>query len=296
MLAALRHFKSLTPLPTNLGSADLRELMQGVDRKSVFSARTNLIDYVNDIKDAIARMMTGDTNLATAKMELLEKLRAYGYTPGEGFPQAPDANIPPAEEGSLRDLSSDPRLNLVVTTNFRQALNWQMQQDGLAADALEQFPAWELIRIYPRMIPRGERRGPKGTIIPVPGDDWPSRFEAALAGTGDTDAARVFSATGQMMARKDSPVWEYLGDPANFADAIGTDYPPFAFNSGMGWMPVRRAECLLLGLIRPQDMVVPSARAPFGAELSADEATADLADLRAARGELEQLAQSWRRA
>ncbi|MDE2105657.1 MAG: hypothetical protein KGL39_50990, partial [Patescibacteria group bacterium] len=77
---------------------------------------------------------------------------------------------------------------------------------------------------------------------------------------------------------------------------IGTDYPPFAFNSGMGWLPVRRAECLLLGLIRPQDMVAPSARAPFGAELSADEATADLADLRAARSELEQLAQSWRRA
>lgn len=293
MLAALTHLKSLQPMATNASSAELRALMKGVERKAIFSARTNLANYVGDIKDAVASMLTGDSNMATAKLDLLNKLREYGYTPEEGFPGAPDKTIPPAEAGALLDLSSDQRLQLVVQTNFRQALNFQKQKDGNEPDALEQFPAWELVRVYEREIPRGERRGPKGSIVEVPGADWPSRFSQACDATGDTDAAAVLQSTDRMIARKDSPVWEYLGDPDNFDDAIGTDYPPFAFNSGYGWVEVARDECVELGLIGERDMIEPS-EPEFGSELSEDETTSLLAELRTEKAELLKAAYAWR--
>jgi hypothetical protein len=51
-----------------------------------------------------------------------------------------------------------------------------------------------------------------------------------------------------MIAEKSSSVWGQLGSRDIFADAIGTDYPPFAFNSGMGWRQVSRAVCEQLGV------------------------------------------------
>ena len=52
-----------------------------------------------------------------------------------------------------------------------------------------------------------------------------------------------------MIARKGATIWEELGSAAIFDDALDTDHPPFAFNSGMGWRSVPRAECIRLGLI-----------------------------------------------
>jgi hypothetical protein len=286
MLAAAKYLKTLQPLATSKSSAELRALMAGVERKAIFSARTNLVGYTSDIKAAVLKYLSGDTNLATAKLDLLQALQQYGYTPEQGFPQAPDAAIPPAEAGSLQDLSSDARLKLVAQTNFRQATNYMKKQAGNEPDALEQFPAWELIRVYPRQIERGQRRGPKGTIVEDPGADWPSRFREAAQLAGDDDALRVLDETGRMIARKDSPLWTELGNPDNFDDAIGTDYPPFAFSSGMGWTDVDRAECVQVGLIDEGDQIAPAGDSEFAAELEKDAASATLSDLQATRNAL----------
>ena len=49
-----------------------------------------------------------------------------------------------------------------------------------------------------------------------------------------------------MIAMKDSPVWQELG---NFADGLGVDYPPFAWGSGMGWKAIGFREAKALGVI-----------------------------------------------
>ena len=56
---------------------------------------------------------------------------------------------------------------------------------------VDEYPALELYRLYDRDVPRGFQSGPKGTLIPVPDDDWPSRFEDACNASGDEDALRV---------------------------------------------------------------------------------------------------------
>ena len=63
-------------------------------------------------------------------------------------------------------------------------------------------------------VPRGEAKGSTG---------WEQRW--AMAGGELID--------GRMIARKDDPVWRKLGDPELFADGIGNEWPPYAFNSGM---------------------------------------------------------------
>ena len=273
MIAALKHLRSLDLLATELSSDQLRRLPRAVTEKSLFSARTNILAYVGDIKNELNEYLTGDSNLATATLHLQQALDGYGYKPA------------PEEEGTIKDLRSDGRIKLVLQTNFRQSTNFMKQQAGNEPDALEQFPAWELVRIYPREIPRGEKRGPKGTLVEVPGDDWPSRFREAATAAGDDDALRVLEETGRMIARKDSDLWEELGSPDNFDDAIGTDYPPFAFNSGYGWMPVKRSECVELGLVDEDEQISP-AGSEFAAELQRDADSASLADLKATRNAL----------
>jgi len=112
---------------------------------------------------------------------------------------------------------------------------------------VDEYPAWELHRIYDRDVPRGFMRGPKGVLVEVPDDDWPARFADACTAAGDDEALRVFNETGRMIALKSSGVWDELGN--NRDDCLGNPFPPFAFNSGYGVDGVPRLECIELGLL-----------------------------------------------
>jgi len=63
-----------------------------------------------------------------------------------------------------------------------------------------------------------------------------------------------------MVARKDDEIWDRIGDPDLFDDALGNPYPPFAFNSGMDVADVERGEAEKLGLIDPNERVEPQDR------------------------------------
>lgn len=115
------------------------------------------------------------------------------------------------------------------------------------------YPAWELVRLYDRAVPRGQKVGPKGTLVEVPGDAWDTddgRWVAACDDAGDDDALQVFKDTGRMVALKSSDVWQSLGDGAGgYDDTLGNPFPPFAFNSGYGVEPVTVKEAVKLGLL-----------------------------------------------
>ncbi len=206
-------------LPTSLGHADIQSLSRDLRASSLFSARTTNADYLADMAKVLDQFLGGKINTATARLHLMKSLDAYGYTPEGGFP---GDIVPPAEAGSLQDLSSASRINLILNTQAQLAFGRGQKIEGeLTAD---EYPAWELVRIEARATERG---------------DWDARFvEAGGVALG-----------GRMIALKHDPVWEDLGSAALFNDALDTDHPPFAFNSGMGWQPVDRAECVRLGLV-----------------------------------------------
>ena len=114
---------------------------------------------------------------------------------------------------------------------------------------VDEFPAMELLRVYDREVPRGEKRV-KGVIVPDEENSWQERWKAACDDSGDEDAASAFEATGRMVALKSSDVWQSLGDGAgDYDDTLGNAFPPFAFQSGMDWDEVSRADATELGLI-----------------------------------------------
>lgn len=203
-------------LPTWMGTAELRDLEAGIKERAVFSARTTNAVYLEELRKRIMRMVEQGYNsdLAQLRLELKDILAELLYDPETGFPGDEELGIPPAAPGSLQDLSSDRRINLILDTQIALISGKGQQQRGLEPEALDLFPAYELVRIKQARVPR----------------DWQERWEQA-GGTliRDTDG-RV-----RLVALKTSEIWSLLGDPAIFRDALGVSYPPFAFGSGMAW-------------------------------------------------------------
>lgn len=214
-------------LPTALGSTEARKtISKAIRRNSVFSAKTTNAAYLEALKKRIARLLQGGRNndLPQIRLELKKELARLGYTPEEGFPGDEALGIEPAEAGSLKDLSSDIRLNLVLKTQEELMRGAAMKARGESGTRAKQFPAWELVRLYGRKVPRGSVKGSKA---------WPTRWD---------EAGGTRTKFGQMIALKGDPIWAALGNSTLFDDALDTDHPPFAFNSGMGWREVHHRD------------------------------------------------------
>lgn len=257
---AAAHARSRDLFPTNMGSAEIRELDAAIRRQSVFSARTTDAQYLQSIGHVVDGLLQGEFNEATGRAMLQDVLDLLGYDPATGFP-GDGLEIPPAELGSLRDLSSERRVRLILDTQERMAANYGRRREGMDDIARWQFPAYELVRIFDREEERG---------------DWQRRF--VMAGGELVE--------GRMIARKDDPVWDSLGSSAFFTDGLDNPYPPFAWGSGMGWRSVPREEAIALGVIAP-DAMPEFTDAEFADELEVNAAQFDDDFLSALEAELE---------
>ena len=74
---------------------------------------------------------------------LFETIRALGYTPEGGFPKLPgDAPpVPPAIAGTIQDLSTMRRLDLIVGTQREIMTGAGLQMRGHSPDRLEAVPS-----------------------------------------------------------------------------------------------------------------------------------------------------------
>ncbi len=248
---AIKSLVARETLPTNLDSAGLKLLDAAVRRQSLFSAQTMMEGYLEDIRGVVHSIIeptvgvskdrvttenpegfvTVGLDPASARVKLKEQLKKYGYA------------AEPGEAGTIKDLSSDGRLNLVVNTNVELAQGAGHFIQGQDPAVLEAYPAQELVRFEGRVKER----------------DWHERWRQAAQQSGDTDAVRILGATGKMIARKDSPIWDSLGDSGLFPDALDNPYPPFAFNSGMWVQDVSFEEAEKLGLVTLDNVPEPQA-------------------------------------
>ena len=171
---------------------------------------------------------------------LREAIVAAGYDPAKAC----------VEPGSPEDLLTFERLNLVLDTNQHIAYGYRDFIQGNTAEAVDEFPAWELFRAEDRQVERGSPEAKGVTKI-----GWGQRFEEACEQTGDERALAVYQETGRMMWRKDSPVGLYLGSA--WEDSLGNDYDPRALGTGMWTTEVNREDAIDIGLIDPDDEVEP---------------------------------------
>jgi hypothetical protein len=210
-------------LPTWMGTAELDELEAALKERAVFSARTTNAVYLESLKERIGRLLAEgyEGDQAQLRLELKQILTALGYDPETGFPGDEKLDIPPARAGSLQDLSSDKRINLILDTQLELMAGKGQEQRGSSKEALDLFPAWELVRVKAARVPR----------------DWFARFKQAGGRILEDSDGRK-----RLVAHKLDEVWSVLGDRAIFRDALGVSHPPFAFGSGMAWQAIEADE------------------------------------------------------
>jgi hypothetical protein len=229
-------------MPTNLGTYDLQQLGRDVQLDSFFSARTTLTDLLNGYKGDIGKMLNPQQIIrdgqpvnvgltqAYALQDIQQLLQKIGYQPN------------PEDRGTIKDLSSDGRINLVLETNVQihQGEGWWLQGQNDAV--LDEFPAQELFRAESRLTQR----------------NWLARFRLAGAQTGDPiGTGWTITPDGRMIALKNHAIWNWLGSSKLFSDGLNLPFAPFAFRSGMNLRDIDRDETESLGLIKPGQTIQP---------------------------------------
>lgn len=206
-------------LPTTGNSAQLAALPAALRDESLFSAKVADARILQAARDRIAGVLQPEgkapgayMDVARAREDLRHVLASMGYAPEKG------------KEGSIEDLTSRGRLDLIVKTNVAMARGrgqWTATQD---ADVLDEWPCQELYRAEDREHER----------------NWPQRWRAA--------GGKIYQ--GRMIARKNSPIWYAIS-------RFGTPWPPFDFNSGMDVEDIDRDEAIALGVISAKESVDP---------------------------------------
>ena len=208
-----------TPTPTALDTAGIRaRWSQRLREQALFSARMTLQGYLDRVQAVLMQVADGTLDASAARLALTDTLAQLGYAPE------------PGTEGTLKDARTLARLNLVLDTNQKTAASLARLAESEDPQIAALFPAWELAS--------GGYRKQHRT-------DWPQRWKAAGERVAWRGAHR-----SKMVALKNSPIWQALGDGAGgFRDTLGNPYPPFAFGSSYEWVPVDRLEAKELGLL-----------------------------------------------
>jgi hypothetical protein len=207
-------------LPTTLSSEELHALGSAILERSVFSAGVDESQYLDTIYGSVADMLAGKTDFATARLQLKS--------------MADELDIP----------HDDARIDLILNTN-------QQVARGVGRGILQQDPA--IINLWPalELVRVAQKREPR---------DWKTRFMLAAQESGDGIAARVATDTGRLAARKDSGIWQALGNGAGgYRDTLGSRFDPLAFNTGMRQREISRPEAIELDIIAPDAKIKPAA-------------------------------------
>lgn len=237
---ALKVARTKGLMPTYLSTEGLREMGSDIRRRVFFSARTTHAGYLAELQKLNQRYIAGGygNDLGQLRVEARALLAKAGYAPERGFPGDAKRGLPPAEAGSLRDLSSDQRLNLIFKTQEALAVGESQYLIGNSRQRLFTHPAWELV----------------SSTANTPRIDWPKRW---------LEAGGPVTSNGRLIAPKWHVVWRKLGDSSRFDDALDTTHPPYAFNSERLWEERTRRQAQAAGFVR--------LKAPAGWQVTAPE-------------------------
>lgn len=222
---------------TAVQGATAAALQRGIDR---YAAKV-----ADDVRQAVVEMLRSG----------IQSIVNPGSEVREGQPQPVQVRESPATVRAdivrlLREAGSSQGLIESLNLDFKIRIASEVAHGAgrflMGQTDVNEYPGWELFRMYPRKVPR-LWRGDEGTEDKSLGSAFAARWYQAAQVAHDVAAARMLQDHGRMVALKSSGIWQALGD---FPDGLHNPYPPFAFNSGMEVRGVSRAGCIELGLLR----------------------------------------------
>ena len=191
-------------------TAGWSKVQAGLRDRAFFSSQVTEAKILHAMRQNVAELVSGGKSPSEVRRDLRAYLDSIGYAPA-----AQDA-------GTIKDLYTKARLDVMMKTNADQAKGYASHLRATTAGAILAFPAYELVRVERRKLPR----------------DWSARWAAAAQKVGWEGVAR----NGAMIALKTSPIWAALS-------RFGNPFPPFDFNSGMGVRDVKKSVCREIGLL-----------------------------------------------
>ena len=188
---------------SGLDSRQWNTVQAGLRNRAFFSSQVASERVLKAMRDMAAERAAGTLSASDFRRLARQVLSADGYDAGD-------------DRGTIKDLTSKARLDLIQRTNVEQMRGYVRHLESSTPGAFAAAPAQELVRVRDRKAKR----------------DWAARWKAA--------GGRFFG--GRMIALKDDPIWTAIS-------AFGNPFPPFDFNRGMGVRNVRRSEAVALGLV-----------------------------------------------
>ncbi len=208
--AAVDRMSSKTVVGSRLRSAEWAQVPIALREGSFFSAGIENVRILSSMREkalqGLEQARPGGTGMDRARF-VADMRSLLGAAPGD--------------TGSLTDITSVRRLSLIWDFQAADVHGFASRKADLDPDVLDAFPAYRLIRIEDRRVPR----------------DWYARWGVAGAQVNWDGASRR-----EMVALKTSPIWTALS-------RFRRPWPPFDYSSGMGLEDVDRDETEALSLL-----------------------------------------------
>ena len=215
---------------SGLDTKQWNAIQAALRNRAFFSAEVENVRMLDAMRSNVDKLVSAQKSPSEIRRDLRAYFAQLGYNPGE-------------KSGTIKDLYTKARLDVMMRTNAEQARGFANHLRATSPGAISAAPAYELVRVKVRKMPR----------------DWHARWQKAASAVGWEGVAR---GTDRMIAMKDSPVWVKIS-------AFGNPFPPFDFNSGMGVRNVRKSECRALGLLGEDEEPKAPETPDFNGRLSA---------------------------
>ena len=199
---------------SGLDSGEWEKIAASIRERAFFSAEVTSTKILEEMKANVVQMLKDGKSASEIRRDLRQMLFGEGYRPDEQW------------EGTIKDLRTKARLDVVIKTNTDQAKGYARLVRDTRPGAILAFPAYRFVRRQNRKAQR----------------DWATRWANAAKAVGFEGVAK----NGEMIALKSSPIWARLS-------RFGTPYLPFDYNSGMGLQDVPKSKCREIGLLGPNE-------------------------------------------
>ena len=195
---------------SKLDSKEWNQVQAAFRNRAFFSSQVAQANIIQAMRGRVAEYAERGVDISEARKLMRADLDRAHYQPD------------PGKEGTIKDLYSKARLDVILKHNLRQARGMIQRARGMTPGAFAAFPAQEFKRTHKRQTER---------------KDWPERWHKA--------GGKVYG--GRMIALKTDPVWERLS-------VFGNPFPPFDWGSGMGVIGVDRKTAIELGLVTDEKL------------------------------------------